>query len=204
MQVRSPIPTPTDRHIDYWQTKWGKLLQKLTAIENGPSIDSRDGKLFRRRFRVPWQVYCDLVLKCRNERVFNLNSLRDYDVCGTAMCAIEIKLLGVLRMLGWNWISDDVAEATGMGESTVRSCFHLFCTNFVNKFYHEFIYRPKGVKLQNMMDIYERMGLPGCISSTDCVHIKWDRCPVSLTYVKVRRVIHPLCIPARSIINAKF
>ena len=124
------------------------LLQKLTAIENGPSIDSRDGKLFRRRFRVPWQVYCDLVLKCRNERVFNLNSLRDYDVCGTAMCAIEIKLLGVLRMLGWNWISDDVAEATGMGESTVRSCFHLFCTNFVNKFYHEFIYRPKGVKLQ--------------------------------------------------------
>lgn len=24
------------------------------------------------------------------------------------------------------------------------------------------------------------MGLPGCIGSTDCVHLKWDRCPVGL------------------------
>ena len=55
-----------------------------------------------------------------------------------------------------------------------------------------------------MIDIYERMGLPGCIGSADCVHIKWDRSPVYLTYVKVRRVIHPLRIPARSIIIAEF
>ena len=25
------------------------------------------------------------------------------------------------------------------------------------------------------------MGLPGCIGSTDCVHVKWDRCPTKLT-----------------------
>ena len=41
----------------------------------------------------------------------------------------------------------------------------------------------EGVKLTSMMAIYEKMGLPGCIGSTDCVHIKWDRCPVGLTNV---------------------
>jgi hypothetical protein len=27
------------------------------------------------------------------------------------------------------------------------------------------------------MAIYERMGLPGCIGSTDVVHLRWDMCP---------------------------
>ena len=34
-----------------------------------------------------------------------------------------------------------------------------------------------------MMNVYERMGLPGCIGSTDCVHLKWDRCPVGISNV---------------------
>lgn len=29
--------------------------------------------------------------------------------------------------------------------------------------------------------MYARMGLPGCIGSTDCVHLKWDRCPIGIT-----------------------
>jgi hypothetical protein len=29
--------------------------------------------------------------------------------------------------------------------------------------------------LQSTMKVYEAMGLPGCVGSVDCVHIKWDR-----------------------------
>ena len=50
------------------------------------------------------------------------------DLCNKDICPVTIKLLGVLRMLGRNWICDDVAEATGMGESTVRRAFKLFDT----------------------------------------------------------------------------
>ena len=68
-----------------------------------------------------------------------------------------------------------------MGESTVRRGFLDFCNNFVENYYDKYIYRPTGEKLAKMMKIYSRMGLPGCIGSTDCVHLKWYRCPVGLT-----------------------
>jgi hypothetical protein len=31
-----------------------------------------------------------------------------------------------------------------------------------------------------MMEIFHKMGLPGCVGSTDCVHLKWDRCAATL------------------------
>jgi hypothetical protein len=44
-----------------------------------------------------------------------------------------------------------------------------------------YIGRPTGDDMTKMMRVYEKMGLPGCIGSTDCVHLQWDRCPLSLT-----------------------
>jgi hypothetical protein len=60
---RSPSSTQREKNFNYWSTTCGKLLVNLSAIEGGPLITSREGKLFRRRFRVPWDVFCDLVKK---------------------------------------------------------------------------------------------------------------------------------------------
>ena len=181
--MRSPLSFQTDRRIDFWASTWGKLLKKLTSIENGPSILSREGKLFRRRFRVLWQVYCELVQNCASHKLFGMNSLLKVDMCGAQVCPVEIKLLRGLRMLGRNFCADDVAEATCMDESTVRASFNTYCESFVTEFYDSVIYRPEGLKLEKMMDVYKRMGLPGCIGSTDCVHVKWDRCPTRLQHL---------------------
>ena len=70
-----------------------------------------------------------------------------------------------------------------MAESTVRENFHLFTENFVESFYGKFVYRPSGEKLEKVMSVYAKMGMPGCVGSTDCVHVKWDRCPVRLQIV---------------------
>jgi hypothetical protein len=178
---RSPTSTQRERNFNFWSTTWGKLLVNLSAIEGGPLITSREGKLFRRRFRVPWDVFCDLVKKSTDSELFGKNARMKYDFCGRSICPIAIKVLGILRILGRNWCCDDVAEASGMGESTVRLNFHTFISNFVERYYDDYIHRPSGQKLANMMKVYEKMGLPGCIGSTDCVHVKWDRCPLSLT-----------------------
>ena len=147
----------------------------------GPTIDSRPGKLFRRRFRVPWILFRKLLTLCRTHNLFGPHADDATDCTGIDLCPIELKLMGVLRMLGRAWICDDVAEATGMGESTVRLAFRTFTDNLIAAFYDVYIYRPTGEKLARMMNVYSRMGLSGCIGSTDCVHLKWDRCPVSLT-----------------------
>ena len=55
------------------------------------------------------------------------------------------KKQGVLRILGRNWCFDDVAEATGMGDSTVRKCFHFFCEKFVAVNYTTYVHDSNGV-----------------------------------------------------------
>ena len=32
-------------------------------------------------------------------------------------------------------------------------------------------------EVTDVTKIYERLGLPGCVGSADCVHIRWDMCP---------------------------
>ena len=177
---RSPPEVPRDRNPNYWILPWGQLVTRLSSIEGGPSIDSREGKLFRRRFRVPYDVYCKLVMMCLEKKLFGLNSEKVADVAKRNICPIEIKLLAVLRILGRSWNFDDIAEATLMGETTARRAFHTFCENFVMEFYDIYVCRPVGDKLVKVMSVFAQMGLPGCIGSTDCVHLKWDRCPVDI------------------------
>lgn len=38
-------------------------------------------------------------------------------------------------------------------------------------------------ELRKTVTDYERMGLPGALGSTDCVHVKWERCPGALANV---------------------
>lgn len=118
---RAAPSTTRDTHIDFMSLIWGKLLVKLSAQPGGPSIESRDGRLFRRRFRVPWLVFVDLLQKCKAKHLFGLMPLQRIDCCGNSICPYAIKLLGVL--LGRNWLCDDVAEAAGMVETTVRRAF---------------------------------------------------------------------------------
>jgi hypothetical protein len=91
------------------------------------------------------------------------------DFWGRAICPKAIKVLGILRILGRNWCCDGVAEASGMGESTVRRSFHTFISNLVERYYDDYVHRPSGQKLANMMKMYEKMGLPGRNGSTDFV-----------------------------------
>ena len=42
---------------DYWQTPWGQLILN----PNTRSIETSEGKLFRRRFRLPFPVYVKLL-----------------------------------------------------------------------------------------------------------------------------------------------
>lgn len=47
-QKRFPVSVAPDRLIDFYSSFGEKLIVRLALIENGLSIDSRDGKLFRR------------------------------------------------------------------------------------------------------------------------------------------------------------
>ena len=42
---------------------------------------------------------------------------------------------------------------------------------------------PAGDDLAAVTSLYTRMGFPGCVGSTDCVHFYWDRCPHNVRHL---------------------
>ena len=139
---------------------------------------TREGVDFRKRFRVPFPVICKLVVVSEESNLFNCAST---DRWGRMGVPIELKILGILRMLGRGWCIDDVCESSGISEETMRSSFHTFNKLFTQSCYSEYVRIPIGDELLKTMSIYDSMGLTGCIGSMDGVHIMWDKCPVSMT-----------------------
>lgn len=154
------------RSCNLWDTPWGRTYQALEEDEDPNSYQHRK---FRRRFRVPFTIFKYLVKVCKEKDVFELRR--------SSLIPIEIKLMISLRILGRDCCADDIAEQVGIGESSVLLIFKQFVRSFSAKCYQDFVYFPTGDELRQSMQVYERLGLPGCIGSLDGTKIAWDRCP---------------------------
>jgi hypothetical protein len=93
---------------------------------------------------------------------------------------LELQILGVLRVLGRGTCFDGIEEITGASAEVHRTFFHKFIEKFSKTYYKQYVYLPRDdTELEKTMLDYQRMGLPGVLGSTDCVHVKWERCPVA-------------------------
>ena len=52
--------------IDFWETQWGQLISHPN--KNNPR--AKEGKTFRRRFRLPFPVFQFLLKQCKDYNVF--------------------------------------------------------------------------------------------------------------------------------------
>lgn len=172
----STDPTPRPYRRNYLSSQWWELIHNPLVANPTTS----QGKLFRRRFRVPYPIFQDLLEKA--EAIgFKKQPISIANVKGIPL---ELQLLGVLRVLGRGTCFDGVEELTGGSAEAHRSFFHKFCHLFVRKYYDEYVYLPRNNEEKaRWMSDYARMGLPGAIGSTDCVHVKWERCPHGLLNV---------------------
>ena len=86
---------------DYWKTPWGVMLRHPDI--NNPT--TKLGRLFRRRFRVPFPIFDEiLVRRCREKNIFDIKS----DKC--VRIPLEFKILIALRILGRGNPADDIAN----------------------------------------------------------------------------------------------
>ncbi len=161
---QAPVARDTGPRKDYWQSNWGQMLKE-------PSLSiptSKAARLFRRRFRVPYLLFKDvLVPQCKQA---GIGSAKSYAV------PIELRILIVLRILGKDGVYDDCSNETFAGESTVASIFKSFLVDYTSKFYDDFVHMPKGDDLLNVLEVYRKLGFPGCVGSIDCTHITWQAC----------------------------
>jgi hypothetical protein len=96
------------------------------------------------------------------------------DALGRVAAPLELKILAVLRVFGRGDCFDTVAEITRISEGVLRTFFHKFCRLFSERYFHEICHPPNSdEELAEVTSVYEQHGLPGCIGSTDCVHIRY-------------------------------
>ena len=105
----------------YLASNWAQMLLQRQCED--PS--SKAGKLFRRRFRVPYPIFANIVTITREKAWF-----REHDGIGRPSCPLELKILGVLRILGRGMCFDGISELTNIGEEAIRVFFHSFCAKF--------------------------------------------------------------------------
>jgi Plant transposon protein len=161
--------TSKQRTVDYWSTSWGELITNPATKD----LTTTEGKLFRRRFRVPFPVFEQvLVPLCREKNVFETKSAH--------RIPIEMKVLLCLRILGRNSCADDASELSGVAESSCLAFFKIFVKNFAKYIYPMYVKVPEGDNLARVMEVYRKLGFPGGLGSMDCTRLKWGMCPVQI------------------------
>ena len=174
----------------WMKSSWCRYLirdENIVFHEELSNPSSMASKTFRRRFRVPWGFYKEVLLPWTVER-FPMKQ----DAAKRWGVPTELKLLAVLRCLGRATHFDDVAEAcnTGDGGECLRTFFHEWCATFVKWGMPLHVQPPAegSDEMRRAMQFYTDAGLDGCFCSIDGVHFRWDRSPFSrktLTHVNL-------------------
>ena len=149
-------------------------------LSNPRSQDPSDrmgGHLFRRRFRIPFPVFQEIVKMTRGQQWFSEGE----NAVGIKVAPLELNIFAVLRVLGRGYCFDGVEELCYTSAEILRVFFHKFCDLFSKKYFPIYCSPPTTEEeIAKTTPIYSRLGLPECIGSTDCVRIRWERCPAGV------------------------
>jgi Plant transposon protein len=155
-------------HID---SMWYKRYVK--EPENQQS--QKHMKLFRRRFRMDYQSYCDLVHEARDGNWFP--KYEQYNAIGHKGICLDILILGALRYLGRGWTFDDISESTGVSEEVHRRFFKDFTVACREHLYPKWVKRPETPEeVEDCMSEFKEAGFDGCIGSADVTHVILEKC----------------------------
>lgn len=140
-----------------------------------PALDSEIfHKKFRRRFRLPYQQFLEVVEGCKNSDLFA--RWNNTDATGKPSVPLELLVLTALRYLGRGWTFDDLSESTGISEEVVRKFFHKFIEYGSTTLFERYVVAPKtpeDAKQHNYE--FEMAGLPGAIGSMDATHVAIEK-----------------------------
>ena len=148
-----------------------------------PNVESKKWqKLFRYRFRMPYNSYLDLVKECEKSPLMaQWSRLPEFRFNKKKGASIELLMLCVLRWLGRGWTIDDLHENTLINPETIRLFIQQFIIWGSTTLYDKYVKCPVSTdELQDCEQEFDLAGLPGCVGSTDATHIVIERCPYKL------------------------
>jgi hypothetical protein len=135
-------------------------------------------KIFRNRFRLPYQQYLELVAYAKTSPEYFKRWFDDSkDVTGESAAPLEILILGVLRYLGRGWTFDDLWENTGIHAETHRQFFHKFIAFGSDVLYARYVDKPmRETSIDDQGYEMTLAGFHGAVASSDATHIVMEKC----------------------------
>ena len=134
--------------INYGETNWGRILSNPRVKDP----ESREGKLFRLRFRCPFALFEEVLMPFVVEKDIFPQKCPTFTRVPT-----EIKVLIALRILGRGNFVDDVSEMSSVARSSVLDIFKQFVRRF-SKHNMEFIRFHQEERLKTSMSVYSNLG----------------------------------------------
>jgi hypothetical protein len=89
------------------------------------------------------------------------------------------KCVAAKRMLAYGTPADALDEYLKIGKSTALECLEKFAQGIIEVFGGKYMRRPTGEDLEHILQVNEARGFPGMLGSIDCMHWRWEKCPLS-------------------------
>jgi hypothetical protein len=153
-----------------------KMSNWYQLYVNEPDITNKKFHLkFRRRFRVPFEQYQELLAEATNCELFKRWTRKD--AAGKDSSPLALLVLGGLRYLGRGWTFDDLEESTAIDEETHRQFFHKFIEFGSTVLFERHVQIPTTTEeAKEHMHEFAEAGFAGCVGSMDATHILLEQC----------------------------
>ena len=101
------------------------------------AIESKEGKSFQLRFRVPFALFLILVAWTQGwycyDAIHNPSGVREVDAWGEKRVPVDLLVMGVLRILGRSTCFDGIEELSYISPTKMSSFFHQFTSQARSK-----------------------------------------------------------------------
>ena len=155
---------------DYTKSPWWEAFVVKAADARVPG--SRESVEFHHIFNVPFPVYDELLRLTQESDSPFKDKYAPGEHKGAPRTPVALKILVVLFCLKENVSFVGAIQAGQIGASTARSFFHKWIAWIVDKVYEKYVHPPHTAhEISSTMPKFERLGLPGCITLFDAVHV---------------------------------
>jgi hypothetical protein len=123
---------------NYRSTDWWQLFNRLeNDLGDFDSDLSKDGKLFRKRFRLPFSEFYNIYETARDEEWFGVPKE------SKRIVPLSMKMMGTFRLMGRNLVYDDITEISTIKEEVMRVFFGDFVDVFSKRYYQQWMQQPE-------------------------------------------------------------
>ncbi|XP_044428673.1 uncharacterized protein [Triticum aestivum] len=89
------------------------------------------------------------------------------------------KCTAAMRMLAYGTPADALDEYLKIGKCTALECLDKFAKGVIQVFGGEYLRRPTREDVERLLQVNESRGFPGMLGSIDCMHWRWEKCPLA-------------------------